>query len=139
PLEPRRERVLDPSLHGHRLPEVRDQPLERELERVEAELERALLAELLLPADPEACSLGLLVGAPSVAVGVLELVEVEPLAVVEDSLVVEADRVVDASAEEHRSGGCRSFAEHVAPSPVLGAKRETVVARVRQVLKRLSV
>ena len=71
------ERVLEPSLYSDRVTEPREELLERELERSEAELECALGMELLLPADAKPFSLGLLVGAPSVAVDVSELLELE--------------------------------------------------------------
>src|SRR5205807_1532120 len=59
PLEPRRQGVLNPSLDGNRLAEVRDQLGEGELDRVEAELECAVLAQVGLPGDPEVLALGL--------------------------------------------------------------------------------
>ena len=89
PLEPGRERVLDLSLDGDRLAEVRDQLAEGELDRVEAELERAVLAQVGLPGDPELLALGLGGGFPAVPEGVLDLVDGQALAVVEDVPVVE--------------------------------------------------
>ena len=75
PLEPGRERVLDLSLDGDGLAEVRDQLAEGELDRVEAELERAVLAQVGLPGDPELLALGLGGGFPAVPERVLDLVD----------------------------------------------------------------
>ena len=69
---------------------MRDQLAEGELDRVEAELERAVLAQVGLPGDPELLALGLGGGFPAVPERVLELVDGEALAVVEDVPVVEA-------------------------------------------------
>ena len=109
------------------------------LDRVEAELEGVVLAPVGLPRDPELLALGLGGRFPAVPEGLLELVDRELLAVLEEVPVVERDRVVDLPAEEHRSGGRRLLSEHVAPAPVLRAEDEAVVARVREVLKRLAV
>src|ERR1019366_6510924 len=103
PLEPGREGVLDLPLDGDRLAEARDQLAEAELDRVEAKLE---------------CP-------------VLELVDGEALAVVEDVPVVERDRVVDLASEEHRPARRGLLPEDVAPAPVLRAKGEAAIARVR--------
>ena len=75
PFQARAERVLHPSLHRDRLAEPRDERLEGQLDRVEAELERAVLAQVVLPADPELLALGLGGGLPSIPVGVPDLVE----------------------------------------------------------------
>jgi hypothetical protein len=95
PLEPGREGVLDLPLDGDRLTEVRDQLAEAELDRVEAELECPVLAQVALPGDPELLALGLGGSFPAVSERVLELVDGEALAVIEDVPVVERDRVVD--------------------------------------------
>ena len=89
PLQSGSELVLDSALDGDRLAELRDQLGEAQVDRVEPQLERALLAQLGLPRDPELLALGLGGGLPAVPVGVLDLVEREALAVVEDVLVVE--------------------------------------------------
>ena len=123
--------VPDLSLDGDGLAELRDQLAEGELDRVEAELERAVLAQVGLPGDPELLALGLGGSFPAVPEGVLELVDGEPLAVLEDVPVVDRDRVVDLAAEEHRSARRGLLPEHVAPAPVLWAEDEAVVARVR--------
>jgi hypothetical protein len=73
PLEPGRERVLDLSLDGDGLAEVRDQLAEGELDRLEAELERGVLAQVGLPGDPEVLALGLRGGFPAVPERVLDL------------------------------------------------------------------
>ena len=75
PLEPGREGVLDLPLDGDGLAEVRDQLAEGELDRVEAELERAVLAQVGFPGDPELLALGLGGSFPAVPERVLELVD----------------------------------------------------------------
>ena len=82
PLEPGREDVFDLPLDGDRLAEVRDQLAEGELDRVEAELERAVLAQVGLPCDPELLALDVGGGFPAVPERVLDLVERELVAVV---------------------------------------------------------
>ena len=72
-----------------------------------------------LPGDPELLALGLGGSFPAVPERVLDLVDGEVLAVVEDVSVVERDRVVDLAAEEHRSARRGLLPEHVAPAPVL--------------------
>ena len=82
-------------MHGDRLPELGDELLEGQLERLHAELERGVLMDVA-PVDAALLLLCLESRAPEVAVGVVDLREVEPLAVVEEPSVVEGERVVDA-------------------------------------------
>ena len=120
PLEPGRDGVLDLPLDGDRLAKLRNQLSEGELDRVEPELECAVLAQVGFPGDPELLALGLAGGFPGIPEGVLDLVDGQPLAMVEEVPVVERDRVVDLPPEEPRSGGRALLAEDVAPAPVLG-------------------
>src|SRR5207248_2453405 len=130
---------LDPSLDGDRLAELRYQLSEAQIDGVEPQLERGLLAQVGLPRDPQVLALPLRGGLPAIPVGVLDLVEREALAMVKEVLVVAADRVVDLAAEEHRPSRRGLLAEDVAPTPVLRAEDEAVVARVREVRHRLAV
>src|ERR1035437_8512478 len=131
PLEPGREGVFHLALDCYGLAEGRDQLAEGELDRVEAELECPVLAQVGLPGDPELLALGLGGSFPAVPERVLELVDGEALAVVEDVPVVERDCVVDLAPEEHRPARRGLLPEDVAPAPVLRAKDEAAVARVR--------
>ena len=56
----------------------------RQLERLTTQLERQLLGEVLLPVDAVLVLLGLELGRPLLAVEVKQLVEREPIAVLED-------------------------------------------------------
>ena len=81
PLERGRERELELALRGDGPAEPRDELGERELEGGEADLECPGLGELGLPVDAALGLLGVELIGPVVAVGVLDLVERERVAV----------------------------------------------------------
>jgi hypothetical protein len=74
-----------------------------------------------------------------VVVGVLELVEGEPLAAGEQVAVVGGECVVDAGAEEHVPARWGALAEQVVAAPVVGAEQELRVGGVREVAQPLAV
>ena len=100
------------------------------VERVEAEAEGARLVELGVPGDAAPGLFGGELARPVVAVGVVELVERERLAVLEQLAVVGGEGVVDAAAEEHGGARRRAFALEVVPAPVLRAEQEAAVGGV---------
>jgi hypothetical protein len=103
-------------LRGDRRAEPWHEFGEGQLERVESELERAGLGELVVEVD-EALGEPLV---PELAVDVVDLVEGEHVAVVEDALVVGGEGGVDAAAEEHRPGSGEALALEVVAAPVVG-------------------
>src|SRR5581483_7557101 len=103
-------------------------------DRLAAQLERRPLRELLLPVDALPLALRAERLDPVVAVEVEHLVEGEAVAVLKDSPEVVRQRVVDATAKEHGSGGRRFLALDVAPAPRLRAGDPKRVRRGREVV-----
>jgi hypothetical protein len=105
------------------VPELRDELLERDCDRCAAELERG---QLLQVTSPHAL-LGVFLFegfAPAVAVAVDDLLDAEVLALSEQPVVVEGQRLVDAGAEEHRAARRLTLTEQIPTPPSIRADCE---------------
>ena len=83
PLEPGRERELEPALDVDRVAEVRHELGHRQTDRLAAEVEGGPLGQLVFPVDALLVALLFERFGPLVAVDVEHLVEREPVAVLE--------------------------------------------------------